>query len=243
MILGELPIRSNEGGISISEENKALVRRWLNEIFTRGDLHRVDEVFARNYILHDPSFPHEVHGPEGIRSYVAAYRTAFPDASFAVEDQLAQGETVVTRWTARGTHRGEFLGLPATGSRVRVTGIEFDNLRGGKIDEAWVGYHPFAGVPLDPEDFKGAFSAIREAFPDLRMAEADSVREGDKAAFRWVMSGTHEKDFMGIAPTGKRIEAMGMDIVRIAKGEIIEHWGEFDVMGLLRQMGVLTLSE
>ena len=59
------------------------------------------------------------------------------------------------------------------------------------------------------------------------------------AAFRWLMSGTHRGEFLGVAPTGERIEAMGMDIVRITEGEIVEHWGEFDVMGMLRQLGVI----
>jgi predicted ester cyclase len=71
------------------------------------------------------------------------------------------------------------------------------------------------------------------------MIEADSVKEGDKVAFRWLLSGTHLGGFMGVVATGRRVEAMGMDIVRVADGEIIEHWGEFDVMGLLRQIGVI----
>lgn len=84
---------------------------------------------------------------------------------------------------------------------------------------------------------------MREAFPDLSVMEADAIREGDKAAFRWVMSGTQEREFMGIASTGKRIEAMGMDLVRLVNGEIVEHWGEFDAIGLLRQLGVVPPPE
>ncbi len=80
---------------------------------------------------------------------------------------------------------------------------------------------------------------MTEAFPDLRTAEVDSVREGDKVAFRWLLSGTHENEFMGAAATGRRVEAMGMDIVRLADGEIVEHWGEFDAVGLLRQIGLI----
>ncbi len=221
------------------EENKALVRRWIEEILTQGYLERAEDLFTRNYVLHDPSFPLDVHGPKGAKRYVTAYRKAFPDARFVVEDQIAEGEKVVTRWTARGTHRGEFLGIAPTGERVTVSGIEFDHIVGGKIDEAWVGYHPFAGPAPDPERVKSGVAAMREAFPDLRVADADSISEGDKAAFRWVMAGTQEGEFMGTAPTGKRVEAMGMDVVRLAGGEIVEHWGEFDVIGLLRQLGVI----
>ena len=110
---------------------------------------------------------------------------------------------------------------------------------GGKIEAAWVGYHPFAGPVLDREWVERGFAALHEAFPDIRMAEADSIREGNRAAFRWLMSGTHKGEFLGVAPTGERIEAMGMDIVRVVEGKIVEHWGECDVVGMLRQLGVI----
>jgi steroid delta-isomerase-like uncharacterized protein len=223
----------------MAEENKILVRRWLDEVFTQGDLRRVDELFAPNYVLHDPSVPREMHGREGIKRYVAAYRAAYPDACFAVEDQMAEGDMVVTRWTAHGTHQGEFLGIPPSGSRVTMSGIEFDRIVGGKIDEAWVSYHLFADNVLDPERVKRAFAMMHCAFPDLRIAQADSITEGDKIAFRWMMSGTHEGEFMGVSPTGKAVTVMGMDIVRVMDGEILEYWGEFDVMGMLRQLGVV----
>ena len=222
-----------------SERNRNLVCRWLVEVFTRPDLDRVDELFTSNYALHDPSFPHDVHGPEGLKRYVSAYRAAFPDLRITVEDQLAEDDKVVTRWTLRGTHSGEYLGLAPTGDAVTVSGIEFDRIVGGRIDEAWVGYHPFAGPVPDPERVERGSAAVAEAFPDLRTAEADSVKEGDKVAFRWLLSGTHQGEFMGVAATGRRVEVMGMDIVRVADGQIVEHWGEFDAMGLLRQIGVI----
>jgi steroid delta-isomerase-like uncharacterized protein len=222
------------------ERNKALIGRWLEEVFTRGDLDAADGLITPNYTLHDPSFLQNVHGPEGIKRYVSAYRDAFPDLEVTVEDQLAREDKVVTRWTAQGTHSGEFLGLAPTGQEIRVSGIEFDRIVAGRIDEAWIGYHPFAGPTLDPGLLGRGPTTMREAFPDLRMAEADSVKEGNKVAFRWLLSGTHLGEFMDVAATGRRVEAMGMDIVRLANGEIAEHWGEFDVMGLLRQIGVIS---
>lgn len=228
-----------EEASATSEQNKALIRRWLEEVFARGDLARADDLFGQNYILHDPSFPQDVYGPQGIKRYVTAYRAAFPDLEVTVEDQLAEEDKVVTRWKIRGTHSDEFLGLAPTGHEVAVTGIEFDRVVGGRIDEAWVGYHPFAEQMLTLESGGQGLAAMDKAFSDLRMAEADSVKEGDKLAFRWLLSGTHEGEFMGVAATGRRIEATGMDIVRVADGEIVEHWGEFDAMGLLRQIGAI----
>jgi steroid delta-isomerase-like uncharacterized protein len=220
------------------EENKILVRQWLDEVLTQGDLRRVDELFAPNYVLHDPSASQEVHGREGIERYVATYRTAYSDACFAVEDQISERDTVVTRWTARGIHREELLGIPPTGCRVTMAGIEFDRIVGGQIDEAWVSYHLSTDGVLDSERVKRAFAMMHHAFPDLRMIQVDSITEGDKTAFRWMMSGTHEGVFMEVAPTGKPVTVMGMDIVRSVDGEILEYWGEFDVMSMLRQLGV-----
>ncbi len=180
-----------------------------------------------------------MHGPRGIGRYVTAYRAAFPDIRVTVEDQLAEDDKVATRWTARGTHLGEFLGLSPTGDGVTVSGIEFDRIIAGRIDEAWIAYHPFATKVPELELVGRGLATMKEAFPDLRMAEADSLREGEKVAFRWILSGTHKGEFMGVAPTGRRVEAMGMDIVRLADGEIAEHWGEFDAVGLLRQIGVV----
>lgn len=222
----------------MAEENKALVRRWLDEVLTQGNLRQVDELLAPNYVLHDNNFPQGAHGRKDIKHRVTTYRATDPDAYFAVEDQLAEGDMVVTRWVAHGTHWGRFLGISPTGPWVTVTGIEFDRVVGGKIDEGWVSYHIFSDSVLDLERAKQAFDTMYYAFPDLLMAQADSVTEGDKIAFRWMMSGTHKGEFMGVAPTGKLVTVMGMDIVRILDGEVLEYWGEFDVMNMLRQLGV-----
>ena len=222
----------------MTEKNKVLVRRWLEEVLTQGNLEVVDKLFAPNYILHDPNIPYEIHGREGAKQYITTYHAAYPDVCFRVEDQIAEGDMVVTRWIAWGTHRGEFLGIPPTGKQTAVTGIQFDRVADDKLDEGWVSYHPFADTATDQERVKQALSMLHFAFPDLSMTQADSVTEGDKVAFRWMMSGTHEEEFLGIAPTGKRVTVMGMDIVRTREGEILEYWGEFDVMGMLRQLEV-----
>lgn len=122
------------------EENKAITCRFLEEIFAGGNLELVDELFAPSFVLHDPSVPQEVRGIEALKQYVTMYRTAYPDTHFTIEDQIAEGDRVVTRWTGQGTHQGELMGIPPTGKRVTVTGIELDRISGGKIEESWVSY-------------------------------------------------------------------------------------------------------
>jgi len=122
------------------EENKAVVRRFLKEVFEGGNLELVDEIFAPVYVLHDPIAPDEVRGPEGMKQYVSMYRGAYPDTHFTIEDQIAEGDEVVTRWTGQGTHEGELTGIPPTGAQVTVTGIQFDRVVDGEIQETWVNY-------------------------------------------------------------------------------------------------------
>jgi steroid delta-isomerase-like uncharacterized protein len=122
------------------EENKTVVRRFLEEIFTAGNLELVDELFAPDYVLHDPVLPDEVRGPEGMKRYVSMYRAAYPDTHFTIEDQIAEGDEVVTRWIGQGTHEGELMGIPPTGKQVTVTGIEVDRVSGGKMQQTWVNY-------------------------------------------------------------------------------------------------------
>jgi steroid delta-isomerase-like uncharacterized protein len=122
------------------EENKAVIRRFLKDFFEGGNLDLADELFDPDYVLHDPAVPEEVRGPEGIKQYVSMYCSAYPDTHFTVEDQIAEGDRVVTRWTGQGTHQGELMGISPTGNQVTVTGIEFDRVSDGKMQETWVNY-------------------------------------------------------------------------------------------------------
>lgn len=120
-----------------AEENKLISWRLQEEVFGGGKLELVDELLAPDYISHAPGDPELSRGPEDIREIVRAYHSAFPDIAFRVEKQVAEGDMVVTRWTARGTHRGEFMGVPPSGRRVRVSGMSMDRISGGRIVENW----------------------------------------------------------------------------------------------------------
>jgi predicted ester cyclase len=125
----------------MSEENKALVRRYFEEIWDKGNLDLIDELFTTNFVRHGPTGTEgEVRGLEGFKGLVTMYRTAFPDLRVPIEDLIAEGDRVVSRWTAYGTHQGELMGNAPTGNQATVTGIIVDRISGAKIEEEWVDY-------------------------------------------------------------------------------------------------------
>jgi steroid delta-isomerase-like uncharacterized protein len=125
----------------MSEQNKALARRAVEEIWNKGNLEVITELTASNATFHDPSVPGgKFTGPEGVRQFVQIYRTAFPDVHITIDDQIAEGDKVVTRWTATGTHRGELMGIAPTNKRVTVTGTDVERYQGGKVVESWANY-------------------------------------------------------------------------------------------------------
>ncbi len=86
---------------------------------------------------------------------------------------------------------------------------------------------------------KQYFSSLHSAFPDVHMDVEDMIAEGDKVVARVSVSGTHQGEFMGIDPTGNRVTITGIDILRIVDGKVVEHWGNFDDLGMLQQLGVM----
>ncbi len=125
----------------MSEENEALVRRYFEEIWDKGNLDLIDELFTTNFVRHGPTATEgEVRGLEGFKGVVSMYRTAFPDLRVPIEDLIAEGDRVVSRWTARGTHQGELMGIAPTGNQASVSGIIVDRISGGRIEEEWVEY-------------------------------------------------------------------------------------------------------
>jgi steroid delta-isomerase-like uncharacterized protein len=119
----------------MSEQNKMLVRRVIEEVYNQGNLAVADELAASDLVIHLTS--QEIHGREGAKQYVTALRAAFPDLHITIEDQIAEGDRVMTRWTARGTHMGEFQGILPTGKQVRMAGTDIDRITDGKTVECW----------------------------------------------------------------------------------------------------------
>ncbi len=119
----------------MSKQNKTIARKVFEEVQSQGNLALVDELVAGDYVGHTPL--KEIHGPEGTKQFFSMLREAFPDMQVTVEDQIAEGDKVVTRWTCRGTHKGEFQGMPPTGKQMTMTGITIFRIADGKLVEGW----------------------------------------------------------------------------------------------------------
>src|SRR5438132_2457508 len=109
------------------QDNKNLVRQYFEEIWNRGDLDAIDRLFSPDFVRHGPALEGgDLRGPEGMKQLVRMYRTSFPDLKVPIEDQVAEGDVVVSRWTANGSHQGDLMGTPPSGKRATVPGVLID---------------------------------------------------------------------------------------------------------------------
>jgi len=118
-----------------TEQNKAMARRFYNEVIGQGKLEVIDQIVAPSFVDHDRDNP--THDLAGVKQFIAMIRSAFPDVSAKAEDMIAEGDRVVARVTATGTHRGEFMGTPPTGRHITITGIDILRCADGKAVEHW----------------------------------------------------------------------------------------------------------
>ena len=124
----------------MSEQNKTNVRRLFEEVWNKGQLPVADELFAPTYTHHDSSTPDVGRGPESEKKRVTLYRNAFPDIRLTIEDMLAEGDTVVARWSCRGTHKGELNGIAPTGKQFNITGTSIARFTNGKMFEGYINW-------------------------------------------------------------------------------------------------------
>jgi steroid delta-isomerase-like uncharacterized protein len=124
----------------MSELNKKVVRRLIEEVWNKGNLPLADELFTPNYAHHDSSTPDVGRGPESEKKRVTLYRTAFPDLQLNVEDIIGEGEIVMARWSCRGTHKGDLGGIAPTGKQFNISGVSIARFAGGKMAEGWVNW-------------------------------------------------------------------------------------------------------
>jgi steroid delta-isomerase-like uncharacterized protein len=121
----------------MSAVNKELSRRFT-ELFSTGDQALAEDVLAPDVVFHGTAGDGELRGMDEMKAFVASYRRAFPDARSTVEDQVAEADKVVTRWRARGTHRGELGPIAATEREFEMDGVTIERIAAGRIAEVWV---------------------------------------------------------------------------------------------------------
>ena len=119
------------------EENKTIERRYMEEVWTKGNLAAVDELVANNYVDHTPMLGGSPD-LQGSKQFVTVVTAAFPDWHPTIEDMIAEGDKVVVRFRGSGTHKGEFMGIPPTGKQVTMMAIAIHRIAGGKIVENWL---------------------------------------------------------------------------------------------------------
>jgi len=124
----------------MSEQNKTVVRRLVEELWNKGNLSVADELIAPTYAHHDASTPDFGRGPESEKKRVTLYRAAFSDLRLTVEDMIAEGETVVARWSCRGAHKGDLNGIAPTGKQFVISGVSIVRFTGGKMVEGWINW-------------------------------------------------------------------------------------------------------
>jgi steroid delta-isomerase-like uncharacterized protein len=120
-----------------TEQNKAVFRQMVADVFNRGDIQQADDLLAPDFVEHEDLPPGIPPGREGVKQLTAMMRSAFPDFKATIEDLIAEGDKVVVRMTWTGTHRGEFMGIPPTGKSVSFEVIDIVRFSGGKFVEHW----------------------------------------------------------------------------------------------------------
>lgn len=123
------------------DANKKIVQRFVEECWNQGNLNKASELLAEQVRFHDPVFPNLNAGVQNIKNHIEACRRAFPDLQFTVEDTIAERNEVVLHWIARGTHKGQFLGMQPTNRKVTIDGTSIYRVEGSKITEAYANWN------------------------------------------------------------------------------------------------------
>jgi steroid delta-isomerase-like uncharacterized protein len=127
-------IAGQPGQLSTTEANKAAIRYWADEGFNKNNLAIADEVYDADVYYHEPAAG-VVTGLEALKQFVKSWRAAFPDSQLTIEEQVAEGDHVATRWTFRGTHLGQFRGIEPTGKHIQMSAMYFYRFANRKVIE------------------------------------------------------------------------------------------------------------
>ena len=122
-------------GDTMAERNKGIIRRYVDEVYTKGNLDVLEELISPHYVNHTEE--RDIEGIEGLRAFALAMRAALPDMRHTIHVQLTEGDLEAHRWTISGTHQGEWAGIPASGNPVAVKGLSLSRIEDGKVAEEW----------------------------------------------------------------------------------------------------------
>ena len=152
--------KDNKKATPKQPDNKQIVMRFIEQCWNEGNTHMVADNLADNVRIHDPVFPNLTSGANNMRTHIETTRRAFPDIKFHIDDTIAERNEVVIHWTARGTHKGDFLGMHPTGRKATVTGTSIYRLDGGRIVEQWAHWNLMSmmeqlGVPTGAKEQTG----------------------------------------------------------------------------------------
>ena len=125
----------------MSTEQQKVNDRVIKEVWNQGNLELLDELCDPNFLLHDGTTA--IHGIDGFKRYVERDRLAFPDVHFTIEDEVVEGDKVVTRFICRGTHEGYLVGIAPTGKRMTVSGIVLNRFANDRLMESWINFDTF----------------------------------------------------------------------------------------------------
>lgn len=185
--------------VADTEANKAVEHRVFEEIWNQGALEVADEVFAPDAVLHGLTAG-DLAGPAAFKQVVAAYRAAIPDIHWTVDDQIAEGDTVVSRLTGTGTQQGALMGIPPTGLKVTVTAIATVRIADGKVQESWNSWDA-AGLM----EQLGALPATRAGYawgePSKVTGDAGDAALNRLLILRFIAQFWNGKDIAGILET------------------------------------------
>lgn len=119
----------------MSESHREVIRRFINEAINQGDLSLLDELVHHDYVFRSPG--QELHGVEALKAFFAGFRDAFPDLHLNIDELLIEGNKAVSSFTLTGTHKADYMDIPATGKPVKINGMVLSRFRAGKIREEW----------------------------------------------------------------------------------------------------------
>ena len=188
------------------ETNKASVQRMIDEVMNQYNMAVIDELFASDYVMHDPAWPAPVIGPEGFKQWAGAMlEPFFSDSKIAANEIIGEGDKVVVRWAWSGVHTGEFLGIPPTGRQIAVTGISIHRFADGQFAESWVSYDALGMMmqltavgPVDPgSDGLVAYYPMDGDATDASGNGLDGTVMGDPAWIDGALDGAIECDGEG----------------------------------------------